>query len=93
MSEYEEYGHCSITQDGKLHQSTNKPSNWMIHYYFGENDGWRLMRRGRETKIITEINRDYSAEEVRELVKKCKENNLINDKDVISRLEERVKIL
>lgn len=86
MSADDIYGHVYITKSGTFWPiNSNKdsiPPNWVIHYYYRENNDYTFMRRGAERRLCIElnphINLKYAAEIMNTLKKDSKENKKLH---------------
>jgi hypothetical protein len=81
------WGHTYFDANGKRYQGkSDKPQDWVIGYKFIENDGWSFVNRGSERKVEIIYNSKCSTTEVKRIIKKCIEDRIVIDEEVIPKL-------
>ncbi len=75
MTADDKWGHVYLTLDGKLHDfhgmsDPAPPKNWMVHYYYRENDGPTYMRKGPQRRLCLEFNGRFSLDEASSVMNK-----------------------
>jgi hypothetical protein len=67
MTASDEYGHTYMRRNA-INEYRDPPKDWIIHYWFSENDGWTFQNRGAERRIRIEIAPNVKWKTVRTMI-------------------------
>ncbi len=71
------YGYTYVDKDGNPHIYNERDGipviDWVLSYYYSEDDGWSFMHKRRPTEIKASINKNCPPDLVKVVLEKCRE--------------------